>query len=73
MNVAKKKEDPIPEMSAVDQVLSDAHGADDVIVICVHDGEISVVSSITYPPDILWSLEMAKANCLEIGNDYTEQ
>jgi hypothetical protein len=73
MTMPKKKEDPIPEMTPVEQVLADAQGSDDVIVISINDGEIEILSSVTYPPDILWSLEMAKSHTLELGESGTEQ
>jgi hypothetical protein len=68
-----RKPKEIEPMSAVEQVLADAQGSDEVICICVNDGQIEVNSSVTYAPDILWALEQAKISTLELGDPFTEQ
>lgn len=55
-------------MSKVEHALSEAQGADEVIIICFDsEGEMSMHSTITRGPDILWSLELAKSQALEMG------
>jgi len=55
-------------MSKVEYALSEAQGADEVIIICFDsEGEMSMHSTITRGPDILWSLELAKSQVLEMG------
>jgi hypothetical protein len=56
------------QMSKVEYALSEAQGADEVIIICFDsEGEMSMHSTITRGPDILWSLELAKLQVLEMG------
>lgn len=55
-------------MTKVEYVLSEAQAADDVIAICFSDtGELSMHSTITNGPEILWALELAKQQILEMG------
>jgi hypothetical protein len=68
-----KKPPEIEPLSKVEQVLADAQSADEVICICIREGEIEVNSTMEYAPDILWALEHAKIHCLELGDDFTEQ
>ena len=58
------------ETSAVEEALIEAADASEVIVICVTDtGEIEVKSSIPYPPDILWAMEVAKHQLFELNSE----
>jgi len=55
-------------MSRVEYALAEAQTADDVVIICFDEsGEMSLHSTITRGPDILWALELAKAQILEMG------
>ena len=54
-------------MNSVEWVLSEAQTADHVIAICFTDGELSLHSTITNGPEILWALELAKMQILEMG------
>lgn len=55
-------------MNKVEYALSEAQSADEVIIICFDsEGEMSMHSTITRGPDILWSLELAKSQVLEMG------
>ena len=55
-------------MNRVEYILSQAQTAEDVLVICFADtGELSLHSTITNGPEILWSLELAKQQILEMG------
>lgn len=55
-------------MDKVELALSQAETAEDVIIICFnHEGEMSMHSTVTKGPDILWSLELAKMQILEMG------
>ena len=55
-------------MNKVEYVLSEAQSAEHVIVICFDSmGEMSLHSTITTGPEILWSLELAKQQILEMG------
>lgn len=52
----------------VEYVLAEAQSADNVVVICFdEEGEMSLFSTITNGPEILWSLELAKSQVLEMG------
>lgn len=56
------------EMSKVEFALSQAQTAEDVIVVCFDsEGEMSMHSTITRGPDILWALELSKNYVLEMG------
>lgn len=56
------------EMGKVEFALSQAQTAEDVIVLCFDTyGEMSLHSTITKGPDILWALEMVKQQVLEMG------
>lgn len=55
-------------MDKVEYALAEAQTASDVIIICFDEvGEMSLHSTITKGPDILWALELAKAQILEMG------
>lgn len=55
-------------MDKVEFALSEAQGAQDVLIICFdHNGEMFLKSTITNGPEILWSLELAKMQILEMG------
>ena len=68
-----KKPKEVEPLSAVESVLSEAQDADDVICICIREGEIEVNSSVEYAPDILWAIKQAEAHCLQLGDEFTEQ
>lgn len=56
------------EINKVEYALNSAEGAEDVLIICFdHNGEMSLHSTITNGPEILWSLELAKQQVLEMG------
>ncbi len=56
------------EQNRVEYALSNAQAAEDVLIICfARDGEMSLHSTITNGPEILWSLELAKQQVLEMG------
>lgn len=56
------------EMDKVEYALSEAQGSQDVVIICFDsNGEMSLRSTITSGPEILWSLELAKMQILEMG------
>jgi hypothetical protein len=56
------------EMDKVEYVLAQAQSAENVVAICFDtDGEMSLYSTITNGPEILWSLEIAKSQVLEMG------
>lgn len=55
-------------MSRVEHALAEAQTADDVVIICFDGvGEMSLHSTITRGPEILWALELAKSQILEMG------
>lgn len=55
-------------MNKVEYVLSEAQSAEDVIIICFDsEGEMSMHSTIPRGPDILWAMELAKLQVLEMG------
>jgi hypothetical protein len=55
-------------MDKVEYALAEAQTASNVIIICFDDdGEMSLRSTITNGPEILWSLELAKQQILEMG------
>ena len=56
------------EMSRVEYALNNAQTAEEVLIICFDsDGAMSLHSTITNGPQILWSLELAKQQILEMG------
>jgi len=63
-----KKQPMSLEKGKVEFALSQAQSADDVIIVCFDsEGLMSMHSTITRGPDILWSLELAKQQVLEMG------
>ena len=55
-------------MDKVEYALDSAQGSSDVVIICFdRSGEMSLHSTITNGPEILWSLELAKMQILEMG------
>jgi hypothetical protein len=57
---------PAPIMSRVEHVLADAQGSEHVVCITLSaDGDIEVMTSIEYMPDVLWALELAKSQVLD--------
>ena len=55
-------------MNKVEHALAEAQTADDVVIICFDEGgEMSLHSTITNGPEILWALELAKMQVLEMG------
>jgi hypothetical protein len=56
------------EMDKVEYALAQAHAAADVVIICFDSsGEMSLHSTITNGPEILWALELVKSQVLEMG------
>lgn len=56
------------EMGRVEFALSQAQAAEEVVIICFDAmGEMSLHSTITKGPDILWALELCKQQILEMG------
>ena len=56
------------QMSKVEFLFSEIPPSEDAIVIVFDDiGEMSLHSTLTKGPDILWALELAKAQVLEMG------
>lgn len=59
------------EVSAIESVSHDILGYSNVIAICMDkDGNVTVHSTIHYPPDILWAMEQAKLQLFECGVEY---
>lgn len=55
------------EMTAVEIALAEATTAKDVIVICLdEDGDVRLLSSMTYAPDIAWSMRIAEDQLLDM-------
>jgi hypothetical protein len=63
------------ELTPVEQVLADAQGSEHVICITLSsDGDIAVLTSIEYMPDVLWAMELAKMQVLDTSpSDEPEQ
>lgn len=56
------------QMNKVEFLFSEIPPAEDAIVISFSDtGELSLHSTLTKGPDILWALELAKTQILEMG------
>ena len=59
------------ELTGVESVCADIQQYDSVIAICMDkEGAITVHSTITYPPDLLWAIEQAKSQLFELGGMY---
>ncbi|NBW11683.1 MAG: hypothetical protein EBR82_26990 [Caulobacteraceae bacterium] len=55
-------------MSRVEHALAEAQTAEDVVIISFDEsGEMSLHSTLTRGPDILWALELAKMQIIEMG------
>ena len=58
------------QMSKVELALAEAQTAEDVLVICFgRDGNMAMHSTINSGPEILWALELAKSQVLEMGQE----
>lgn len=58
---------------AVSEALACAEGADEVLVIALNaDTGVEMHTSITYPPDMLWLLEIAKDQIKEMSNNTND-
>jgi hypothetical protein len=56
------------QMDKVEYALAQAQGSEDVLIICFdRGGEMALKSTITSGPEILWALELAKSQVLEMG------
>lgn len=56
------------QMNKVEFLFSEIPPSEEAIVICfADDGMMSLHSTISKGPDILWALELAKAQVLEMG------
>lgn len=59
------------QMTNVESVAADIQQYDSVIAICMDkEGSITVHSTITYPPDLLWAIEQAKNQLFDLGGGY---
>jgi len=68
--MAKKIDIEDNPISAVERVLADAQGSKEVICITLsEEGDLAVLTSIEYMPDVLWAMELARAQVLETGDD----
>lgn len=64
------KDKHLPQMSDVERVLANAQGSEHVVCIALSaDGDIEVMTSIEYMPDVLWAIELAKAQVLDTSID----
>lgn len=62
---------PMKELTGVESVAADIQGYDNVIAICMDkDSNITVHSTMAYPPDLLWAIEQAKMQLFDLGGDY---
>jgi hypothetical protein len=56
------------QMNKVEFLFSEIPPSEDAIVISfAEDGQLSLHSTLTKGPDILWALELAKTQVLEMG------
>jgi hypothetical protein len=56
------------QMNKVEFLFSEVPPSADAVVISINDeGELSLHSTLTKGPDILWALELAKTHVLEMG------
>lgn len=57
------------QMTKVEHALWQAQGSEDVVIICFDkDGDMSIKSTITNGPEILWAVELMKSHILEMGH-----
>jgi len=60
-----------PELTSVESVCASIQAYDNVIAICMDkESNITVHSTMTYPPDLLWAIEQAKNQLFDLGGDY---
>lgn len=59
------------ELTPVESVAADIQEYKNVIAICMDaDSNITVHSTMHYPPDLLWAIEQAKNQLFDLGVDY---
>lgn len=70
--MGKKKIEVEPADSkemAVSDALASAEGAEEVLVICLKgESGVEMHTTMSYPPDMLWLLEIAKEQVMEMAN-----
>lgn len=55
------------QMDKVEIALAEAMGAKDVVVVIIdNDGDIRLVSSMSYAPDIAWTMRIAEDQLLDM-------
>jgi hypothetical protein len=66
----KKKLDE-EKLSPVESVLADAQSAKHVVCIALDEGgEVQVLTTIDYMPDVLWAIELARAQVLDTSTEH---
>ena len=59
------------ELTGVESVCADIQQYDNVIAICMDkDSNITVHSTMAYPPDLLWAIKQAELQLFELGGGY---
>jgi hypothetical protein len=55
-------------MTKVEFALAEAQDSEDVVIICFSkEGDMTIKSTITSGPEILWAVELMKSHILEMG------
>lgn len=61
------------ELTPVEKCLCDAQGAKEVVCITIaEDGDVEVLTTIKYMPDVLWAMELARAQVLDTSDDHDD-
>lgn len=62
---------PNPDLA---EAFKEAAGFDSVIILGVSDGQnhVKVISTVEYPPDILWALKSAELQLMNIGVEFDD-
>lgn len=61
-------------MTSLEEVLADSHKFDDVIVIGINNDNPAVhcISTMSYAPDMLWAIEVAKQNVMYMRGTFND-
>lgn len=74
--MAKTKKDVVDIVDdgySVGEALEAAAGCQAVLIIGVEPtGQVALYSSMQYAPDLLWAIELARLQIVEMANDYSD-
>lgn len=61
------------KMTPVEKCLCDAQSAHQVVCITIsEEGDVEVLTTIEYMPDVLWAMELARAQVLDTSDEHDD-